>query len=230
LSRLTSHSCLTTPLTTNKRGARRVRQNKSSGSQRLTERDARANHIPQFASTVSVRHHFRYQASGVLSNKSITRGSLLNLLVSGAFQLTNQLNRLFSAVKLNKVEARCPTGGSDVALNTLSIEWFSTLGPTSEVSDTGTPLHPPILVTSPPRQSLAGFWSLTGTSESDVLFQINGPTGTIVDIWIEATLQDGESPTVIVPTNAPSNGALYALALDGISSNVLAPVSYTTIS
>lgn len=216
------------------RGARRVRQNKPSGSQRLTERDAQANHIPVFNSTVRWRHQFRFMASSALTGFAITRGFLLNLLSVGdqnvASAGSNLLSRLSSGVKLNRIEMRCPTGSTDVTVTTLALEWQSALGPTTEVSDTGTALHPPFISSSPPRQSVAGFWSLSGSSEGEGLFLLTVPTGTVIDVWTDHILQDGESPVTQVPTNNPVVGAVYCLALDGITSNVLKPVSYLTIN
>jgi hypothetical protein len=174
---------------------------------------------------------FRYQASAALSI-NITRGFLLNLLSVGG-HLSNGtafLSRISSGVKLNRIEIRAPTASTDVTVATATVEWLSSLGPTSEVSDSGTPLHPLFISTSPPSQSLAGYWSLTGTNESENLFLISVPTGAFVDVWVDMILQDAETPVLQTPGSAPTDGAMYALALDGISSNKLVPVSYLTIS
>jgi hypothetical protein len=185
-----------------------------------------------FNSTVRWKHQYRFMASGALTGFAITRGFLLNLISVG--QLAgigpNSLSRVSSGVKLNRIEMRSPTGGTDVAVTTMALEWLSSLGPTSEVSDTGTALHPPFISTSPPRQSLAGFWSLTGSVESEQLFLLTVPTGCVIDVWLDHIMQDGESPVTQVPTASPINGAVYCLALDGITSNVLKPVSYLTIA
>lgn len=222
---------LATPNSNQKRGARRARQNKSPAL-RLMEKDANANHIPQFQSTVRVKHHFRYQAVASAGPVSITRAELLNMLVVGVS--STQVARMFSGIKLNRVEIRALSvpnlaAGTDAQLLTETIEWTSSYGPSSEVSDSGTPLHPPLLITAPPAQSLASFWSLTGSNESDVLFLLNITGGAIMDVWVDAILQDGQSPTVIGSfTSTPTVGQVYALALDGRASNNLVPVSYTT--
>jgi hypothetical protein len=225
------HSSTATPNSNRKRGARRVRQNKSPAL-RLMEKDAQANHVPQFQSTAHVRHHFRFFATTSL-NGSLTRAELLNLLVVADSTVTEGW-RIFSGVKLNRVEIRAVSqtsgAGSDTVLLTTSVEWTSTYGPSSEVSDSGTPLHPPLIITSPPSQSLASFWSLTGVNESDVLALYVVPQGAIIDIWIDAIVQDGQTPVAVPGFATMTAGQVYALALDGRASNKLQPVSYTTTS
>lgn len=117
-----------------------------------------------------------------------------------------------------------------MTLSTASIEWLSTYGPSKEVSDTGTPLHPALLISSPPPQSLAGFWSLTGVNESDQLLALTVPIGAIVDVWVEQIVNDGQTPVTQSISNTATAGQVYALAFDGVSSNKLVPVSYTTIN
>jgi hypothetical protein len=222
-----------TPNRNQKRGARRVRQNKSPAL-RLMEKDAQANHMPQFQSTVHVKHHFRYQVATNGFSGNITRANLLNLMAVGSTTGgTTQAARIFSGVKLNRVELRSigtnPGTGNDTLIQTSTIEWTSTYGPSSEISDSGTALHPPFIQTSPPSQSLASFWSLTGSNETDVLMVLNLPASSSVDIWIEAIMQDGQS-VVEVALSSATLGVVYALALDGPSSNRIVPVSYTTTS
>jgi len=205
-----------------------------SASRRLVERDAQASHVPMFRSTIRFRHMFRFQSTNTSSSNtlSITRADLLNLVTVGNFS-ANKLYRIFSGAKLNKIEMRNPgassVAGSDTELTTGSVEWTSTYGPSSEISDSGTPLHPLFITTSPPRQSLASFWSLTGFNESDVLMIIVVPSLAIVDLWVEFVMQDGQTPVLLTPTADPVDGQVYAVYLDGVVSGVLKPVSYTSI-
>jgi hypothetical protein len=196
------------------------------------EKDAQANHVPQFQSTVHVRHHFRFFAFQAF-NGNLTRAELLNLIVVADSTVTEGW-RVFSGVKLNRVEIRAVSAtsgaGSDTQILTTTVEWTSTYGPSSEVSDSGTPLHPPLIITSPPPQSLASFWSLTGSNESDVIAILGVPQGAVMDIWVDAILQDGQTPVAITGFSSMTAGQVYALALDGRASNKLQPVSYTTTS
>jgi len=196
---------------------------------RFAERDAQANHIPQFRSTVQFKHQFRFfESSSDNVAHSITRGDLLGVLQ--LLDETNHSYRLLSGVKLNRVEIRAPTASSDSAPLTISVEWTSTLGPSSEVSDTGTPLHPPLIVTSPPRNSLASFWSLTGFSESDVLCVINAVPNCFIDVWLDMVLQDGQSPVgTSVSGTGITVGQVFEQYLDG-NGGSLYPVSYTAFN
>jgi len=211
----------------------RNRQTKSA-SRRLVERDAQASHVPMFRSTIRFKHMFRYQCTvtGNNTSLSITRANLLNLIAVGDDGGV-KVHRVFSGAKLNKIEMRNPgaaaVAGSDTELTTGSVEWTSTYGPSSEISDSGTPLHPLFISTTPPRQTLSSFWSLTGFNESDVLMILNVPAMAIVDLWVEFVMQDGQTPVEFTPTASPSGGVVYAIYLDGVVSGVLKPVSYTTI-
>lgn len=216
---------------------RRLRNRQTqSASRRLVERDAQASHVPMFKSTIRFKHMFRYQCTvtGTNTSISITRADLLNLIAVGqAAGGGLQVSRIFSGAKLNKLEMRnpgaAPVAGSDTELTTGSVEWTSTYGPSSEVSDSGTPLHPLFISTTPPRQTLASFWSLTGFNESDVLMILSVPAMAIIDLWVEFVMQDGQTPVLLSPTAAPVAGTVYAIYLDGVVSGVLKPVSYTTI-
>lgn len=209
---------------------RSTRRRPKTVSQKAADRDALARHVPQFRSTVNLKHQFRYLAnsSGVYN---IDRAQLLSLL---QVQINSgpQSARLFSGVKFNRIEVRATgtnSGGSDITLTTISVEWTSNLGPTTEVSDTGTPLNPPLIITSPPRNSLASFWSITGANESEVLFILTVNSGCVIDIWLDAVMQDGQSPVLITLSAGLTIGAVFALPLDGVGSGVhLIPVSYTT--
>ncbi len=124
---------------------------------------------------------------------------------------------------------RTLTAAADTTSTTMSIEWTSSLGPTAEISDTGTPLHPPFIRSSPPKSSLASFWSLNGSNESEVLMILVVPVSTIIDVWLDFVLQDGQTPVLNVPSNGATVGEVYCFPLDGFGSSAkLIPVSYTS--
>ncbi len=184
-----------------------------------------------FKSNVELKHHFRFQTSAAVST-GITRANLLSLLATGT--TTQQVARLMSGVKLNRVEVFGVSGGgsNDYAAATVSLEWLSNLGPTSETSDTGNALNPPHIVCTPPPQSLASFWSITGQNESEILMNITAPTGAVIDVWVSSVLFDGETPVLIATTAALYTvGQLYAGYLDGVGAAVhFVPVSYNAYS
>lgn len=186
---------------------------------------------PQFASNVVFKHRFRFGATGTSNTVSVKRSDLLGLLFSNRSGSTSN-SRIVAAAKLNRVEAWGTGGDSDSvsAVTIISLEWRSANAPTLELSDTGSPYRPPHLITSPPSHSLAGFWSLTGTNESEELFIMRVIAGTTVDIWVDMVLFDGETPVAVTTTASGTVGQLYAGFLDASSTKLLQPVSLGSLS
>jgi hypothetical protein len=211
------------------RGDRRARQNKSSGSVQRTENVA----FPRsFASNVRFSHHFRFTSVGTPTVYGVNRTLLLNLL--GLATTTTQVGRLFAGIKLNRVEVFGVSGAGTTGLtaSTVSVEWLSNLGPSSEKSDTGNVFNPAHVVTSPPPQCLASFWSISGSSESELLMNVVCPSGGIVDIWVDIVLNDGETPVLVTSSTTLVVGATYAGFLSGSAEGAAAlePVSYEMYS
>jgi len=177
-------------------------------------------HFPEaFQATISGSHTFRFQ-SDTESAQSLSRGNLLNL-VRVAISSTSAA-RIFSGVRLNWIKIYAFSGTELTNLNTASVEWTSTNGPSKVVSDTGNPMHPAYLHTSPPKDSLSAFWSLTGNNESDVLAIINKPLAAITDINISYILQNGEAPSSASSFSGLSAGSV---GIDG-PANLGPAVSY----
>jgi hypothetical protein len=189
--------------------------------------------LPQFNSTIQVSRKARYESGGVgqtgsLVNFGLTRAMLLNHLVVNTAANANA--RIISGYKLNRITARSePQGGLAASNVTTSVEWTSTYGPSKIVSGTSMGIHPAKICTKPPKQSLASFWSLTGSSETDVIAILNFPAGSVIDIDYTIILSNGETPVSVASTAAGTVGTLYMLYLDGSTSGQIAPVSYKTI-
>ncbi len=192
---------------------------KSKQKQKQMERSPRP---PPFQANFRVKHRFRFAATGS-STFSIHRSQLLSLLGIGSG--STSIYRLFSSVKLNRVEvwAVAGTGASDYALANVSLNWLSTLGPNTEVSASGNAINTAHFATSPPRSSLASFWSLSGNNETELLFNVTVPTTAIIDVWIDAILNDGPGTTVTTSNSTTANN-LYFNCLDGTTGS-LQPVS-----
>jgi len=208
---------------------RRVSQNKVSG--RIME--IRQNSFPaQFKSTVILKHKFRYQSAALLTAQPILRSHLLQVLF---VNLTSLLvnSSIIAGIKLNRVEMFA-VGGNTGALPftpaTTAVEWTSTYGPATEISDTGNAFSPAHLISVPPPQSLASFWSLTNSNVGDTLMLLTLPINTIVDIWVEMVLYDGENTSTVTTSANGTAGQLYAGYLDGPgAATVLQPVSYLSL-
>lgn len=181
-----------------------------------------------------MRRKFRFESlvSSANTGTQITRGNLLNLLlVNLAGSTTNA--RLIAGIKVVRFEMWGLTNASSTQnLGTISIEWLSQFGPSLEVSDTAIPsIRPPYISSTPPPQSAASFWSLTGQNESEVLFQLSSSSGNIVDIVLDVILFDGESQVNVTTSASGNAGTLYMGYLSGPgNANGFMPISYLSIT
>jgi hypothetical protein len=196
---------------------------------RLTQRQGRqaVSHPPQFVSTKRIASRARYIATG--SSTSITRGMLLSHLIMNAAGTTTNY-RLLSAFRLKSVEcwASATALGSGA---TVAVEWTSSNGPSTLNTDTSMGSAEPAHVrTSPPPAALAGFWSLTGINESEVVFIITVPAGAVVDITYEAVFQTGEAATAVTTTSAGTAGQVFMTYLGGATTTTFQPVSYNNLT
>jgi hypothetical protein len=136
---------------------------------------------------------------------------------------------MIAGIKLNRIEM---FGNTSSLPSSVSVEWLSNYGPSSEMSDTSTSTASPAhLISSPPPQSLASFWSMIGINESETLFSVTVPNGTILDIWCDIVLLDGQGNTVNTTTTA-SGTYMYVSYLDGpaAATPVWLPVSVISIN
>jgi hypothetical protein len=157
----------------------------------------------------------RYQASvGFSTNPnpvSITRAFILNLKFLNQASSTNSY-RLFSAVRLNQIEMVVAAAGS--------VEWLSNYSPTSvtEFNATSTTAAG-IYTTSPPMNSLASFWSTSGSNESEVLLKIvNASANDYLTAWYSVVITDNVPQVAVTTAGAGIGGRVYTSAFDGPAS------------
>lgn len=201
---------------------------KSSGRRPRRPVSSAISHPPQFQATKRFSEKSRYVAASATTS-TITRGMLLNHYVVNTAGTTTQY-RLLSAIRIKSISIWASTGTLGQTV-TASVEWLSANGPSVIHSDTSVGTAEPLHVrTRPPTNSLASFWSLTGSGESDALFYITTPANAVVDVEFEEVLQNGEAPVNTVTTNAGVVGTVYMLYLGGATSTVFAPVSYASLT
>jgi len=209
-----------------KRRARKRKGSKGGGSKQFP---------PMFKSQIEVSRRFRFQVTSqtATTTSNIRRSDLLNLLMVNLAGGTSSA-RLIAGVKVRRVEFWGLSNSASVQnTGTISIEWLSQFGPSREISDTAIPsIRPPYLSATPPIQSAASFWSLTGSNESEVLFTLVAtPSGCVIDVFLDIILFDGESSVTITTTASGTTGQLYMGYLDGpISGGKWQPVSYTSLT
>lgn len=176
-----------------------------------------------FDATIRFNHRFRYQCN-TGGTFTYTRASLLNLLVEGL--TTTLLGRLIAAIRINQITLYgigTSTASAPIGLNTVSVEWLSDLGTTVIKSDTGNSIEPAKVVSGPPLNSRAHFWSRSGFNESEQVFQLKIQTGNIVDFDVSIVLFNDDTPVTTAAAGVVA-GQMYQ-----INNGNLVPVSYPGI-
>lgn len=214
----------------------RRRSNRGTSSRRRNNRPRARNqmtrnssHPPQFRANTQFAHRIRYTGAASFSS-TVSRGQLLSTFLLNLANGTS-FGRLVSAIRVKRIEMWGAAVTSASSAASVAVTWLSNYGPNSEVSDSSTSTASPAhLITGPPAQSLASFWSIAGSNESEIVFRVAGPIGTIIDVWYDFTLVDGVGTTVTT-TNAGSTNNLYVTDLDGPAGSAqIVPVSVASIN
>jgi hypothetical protein len=190
-------------------------------------------HIPPYQAAMIYKRHFRFQNGSNNNTVTVQRGTLLSLIGIGDTN-TIAVWRIAESCKLKKVEIWSPSSPSAaIGSTTISVQWISTLANNTIISDVGNAFEIPHIVTSPPKNSLAGYWSKTSTNESEVLFIAELAAGAVIDVWVDYVLQNirsgyGEGSSARVVTGG-SGGVVYTAALDFQASSVVQPIDCLTI-
>jgi hypothetical protein len=152
---------------------------------------------------------------------TISRLGLINLLGVGV--APNTSFTILDAIRVVSVKMYGVglTGPSSV--ETITLRWLSRLGKTDIMTATGNAFAPPTIVSQPPMDSLASFWTRRGspdTTAADILFEMVVVPSTIIDITVEVELQNGgPNPAGIPLASAAITGAVSMLNLDNNGGN-----------
>jgi hypothetical protein len=167
----------------------------------------------------------RYQANASTQSGplSFTRAYMLNSLIMCTNGSTTSY-RLSQAVRVNRITLVTSGGGA--------IEWRSTYGPSRTIAFAATSTTAAGSYTSsPPKDSLAGFWSTTGNNESEVLFRVAASSADLLTIHFSFVLEDDITNVAVTTVNAGTTGQVYRTFLDGPrAGSVWAPTSVTYIA
>jgi len=207
-----------------------MRRGKASPKTSKLERSITQRVVPhptQLVSTVTFNRTVRYQVTASAAVlQGISRANLLNtFVVNNAGGMANC--RLCDAVKLNRIDIWSP-GTSAYVPSTCAVQWVSEYGPNKEVTDTSITTDAAYLSTKPPKGSLAGFTSASGSNEATVLFFISADINAIIDVNITATIFRGVGVN-IVSTNAGIANTIYTQGLDWPGAGNIPPVAYPTL-
>lgn len=202
------------------------RRNKRQGGR------ANAMAPPEFVPTFSLGHKFRFTSpsGSSFAGLPITRAMLLNLYTMAA--TTTIQYRVITGIKLNRVRM----WGQPTALGSLStapviVEWLGLNSPSTIHSDTAIGVRCAYVDTRPPVDASNRWWSISGNNETEVLFKVSGPVGTIIDVDCSIRFADDEA--AVQGENGTALGSLagtvYWNYLDGFASKKLIPTGGVTV-
>jgi hypothetical protein len=172
---------------------------------------------------------FRFASSAAANNLIVSRGDLFSLLqmclVTGTG--TNGA-RVIGAVELRWIRVRPGISSTTAPFNT-TLTWLGQYAkPKVETISTMGPSMVPELLTKPPKNSVAGFWAISGIDESENVFSIDTQAGTVLDVNLSFVIQNFVStpinPVISTSTKSVTAGIVYTAALDGTSTNVFSPI------
>jgi len=182
---------------------------------------------PAFIPTLSLSHKFRYENGGNSGTFNITRGNLLNQILIATSTMTTV--RIIEAIRLKSVEVWGSPPALGSAPTDIQVEWLGENSPSTVISDTSMGIRPSHVATSPPPSSSNKWWSISGTSEADVLFSITLPAESVIDVNCELRLVEKETPIAGDAAVAATLGQVYGDYLDGIASGKLVPSGFTVL-
>jgi hypothetical protein len=141
--------------------------------------------LPSVDADVSVSKRIRYNEV-TAGTTQISRADLLNLIVLPSS--TTQAYGLLKSCRIKAIEvwtlessASTPLGNGGEFLLT----WLSNLGDEVTKRCTQMGMAPGYLLTSPPRNSLAGFWTTAASDLTEIICEISALDGSIIDIIYE---------------------------------------------
>lgn len=186
--------------------------------------------IPAFSADLRLTKTLRYKYTATVSNNYITRADLINsMFVNGASGTTNY--SLFSSVRIVRVDLYDLGGSTEMTVSEMRWQWYSKNAPATDFSVSGTPLKPGFMSLTPPKNSLAGFWSGVSVDGTERLATFNLPLDCVVDLTIECVLTNSRFAANVVSTAASGvAGSIYQAVLDTASTQkYLIPVGHISI-
>lgn len=144
---------------------------------------------------------------------TVTRGNLLSLITMAT--TTTQVARLFMSVKIRRIRiwqvnstASDPLGMMDSQYGP-SVLWESNAGPIVMILRPQMGADVGCIDTRPPKSSFAGFWSLTGVDETDVLFRFSALANACIQVEFDAFINDSTVGAVTGVSAGRTAGEVY---------------------
>lgn len=186
---------------------------------------------PAIHTTPNVTHVFRYRCSQA-GSYGIQTGFLSGACGALATSSTTVQN-LASSIKLHSIKVYMPATTAGTA-DTAMVYWNYSTSAGFVKDDSVSESVPDGVTTSgalvfkPPRDALASNWLSTTLAFSNTCFTIALPVGAIIDLHISYTLMNSNAGYSATTVSTATQGRIYYLPLDGVSSNKLVPQGITT--
>ncbi len=151
----------------------------------------------------------RFQFAGTGGN--VTRGQMLaacGVIVTAG---STTARYLADSCRIDRIVMWGVATSGSTAFSNVWVEFPSNNGPYNKISDVGTNAKPAHISVVPAKDSTASWWtSVAGTSQlSDVLFTVGGPAGTILDVHVTFSLEDGGATAYTIAASGGFNGIGY---------------------
>jgi hypothetical protein len=183
---------------------------------------------PRFISTFEFSKIVRYSFESTASF-TLTRATLLDLL--GMAISSTSIDRVAEAVKIKQLKVWGPpgvaTGTTSYASNVVSLQWLSNLAKSETISESSMSIEPAFISSKPPRNSLAGFWSLSGENEDEEILTLIAPGSSIVDLHLSFVMEKEFPISITTSATGLTPGQTYLLTVVSSGEN-LVPVDYPT--
>jgi hypothetical protein len=186
-------------------------------------------HPPPTVQGYRVKQTLGFYSTSALVKGSVTRAQLLDSVLVAS--TTTQFCRLFQSIVIRKVRIWSITSTSTNPIgNSLEVDlqWEATRGPAIAVSAVQMGIEPGCWETVPPPDSLASFWSQTGSDESEVLAYISCPASSIFHITFEAYLNAGTFAAITSAGSGLTVGRIYYRISTGGGGGNLAAIDMLT--
>jgi len=191
----------------------------------------RVNFPPPFQATIDKLQKFRFLSisSAPIRSINISRLGLINLLGVGV--APNSSFGMLDSIRIKSIRLYgVPDNANPYAASSVTLRWTSDLGKDNLQIATGNAISPALLVSRPPKDSLAGFWTSRGapsTTAGAILCTLTIPDRTVIDISVEFELQNGGPfPTAILLASPATTGALSVVNLDNNAGNTPTPADF----
>ena len=172
--------------------------------------------IPQVKQAVACRWKLLGRVTAAAAEEPVTRGNLLSAVTIAT--TTTQVARIFMSCRVRRVRIWQVNSSSTNPLGISSgtdapdVMWESDLGDIVKHLRPQMGTEPGYADSYAPKNSLAGMWSITGIAETDVLFRYNCAAGAIIQVDMDAFINDSSlTPTTGVSSGRTVGQCYYAL-------------------